>query len=118
MFRMANLPMDETGARMTRVLQGAREKSGWDTPAQEGRARGVALSFDVGTIVACVAEVSVENKRIRVHKLTGVADVGLVVNPNGAAAQIEGGMAMALSSALFEETIVKDSSLTPVNFGA
>ncbi len=117
-FRLANLPLDEIGARMKKVLEVTREKSGWDRLAPQGRARGVALSFDVGTIVACVAEVSVENGAIRAHKLTGVADVGLLVNPNGAAAQMEGGMNMALSSALFEEALVKNGSLTPPNFGA
>jgi isoquinoline 1-oxidoreductase beta subunit len=117
-FRMINLPLDETGERMKKVLQAARQASGWDAPAPQGRARGLALSYDVGTIVACVAEVSVENGAIRVHKLTGVADVGLIVNPNGATAQMEGGMNMALSSALFEETLVKNGSLTPPNFGA
>jgi len=118
LFRMANLPFDETGDRMRKVLLAAREKSNWDVPAQDGRKRGLALSYDVNTIVACVAEVSLTGKAIRVHKLTGVTDAGFFVNPNGAAAQMEGGMNMALSSALFEETIVKDGSLTPSNFGA
>lgn len=117
-FRLANLPLDETGARMKKVLEVAREKSAWNQPAPEGRARGMALSLDVGTIVACVADVSAVGKDIRVHKLTGVVDAGLFVNPNGAAAQMEGGMNMALSSALFEETLVKNGSLSPSNFGA
>jgi isoquinoline 1-oxidoreductase beta subunit len=118
MFRKANLPMDENGDRMNRVLDVLRDASGWDTPAPQARARGVAMSFDVGTITACVAEVSVNGKEVRVHKLTGAVDAGLIVNPNGATAQMEGGMLMALSSALFEETIVKNGSLTPPNFGA
>ncbi|NCP88205.1 MAG: xanthine dehydrogenase family protein molybdopterin-binding subunit [Anaerolineae bacterium CG_4_9_14_3_um_filter_57_17] len=118
LFRMANLPLDETGARMKKVLEVVREKSGWGLPAPQGRARGMALGYDVNTIVACVAEVSVSGREIRVHQLTGVADAGLFVNPNGAAAQMEGGMNMALSSALFEETTVKDGALTPANFGA
>lgn len=118
LFRLANLPLDETGERMKKVLEAARKTSGWDSPAAPGRARGLALSYDVNTIVACVAEVSVKGREIQVHQLTGVADAGFFVNPNGAAAQMEGGMNMALSSALFEETFVKDGALTPVNFGA
>ncbi len=117
-FRLANLPLDADGARMKKVLEVARIKSGWDTPAPAGRARGLALSYDVKTIVACVAEVSVTAGKIRVHKLTGVVDAGLFVNPNGAAAQTEGGMNMALSSALLEETTVKNGALSPTNFGA
>lgn len=117
-FRVVNLPIDEIGERMKMILQAVRAKSGWDMPAPAGRARGVALSYDVNTIVACVAEVSVENGKIRVHKLTGAVDAGFFVNPDGAAAQMEGGMNMALSSALFEETTVRDGALTPINFGA
>lgn len=117
-FREVNLPMDANGERMKKVLQILREKSEWDAPAPEGHARGMAMCFDVGTITSCVAEVSVNNKEIRVHKLTGVADAGFIVNPNGATAQMEGGMNMALSSALFEETIVKNGSLAPTSFGA
>ncbi|PKN91395.1 MAG: xanthine dehydrogenase family protein molybdopterin-binding subunit [Chloroflexi bacterium HGW-Chloroflexi-6] len=117
-FRVVNLPIDEMGERMKKILEAVRAKSGWDLPAQAGRARGVALSYDVNTIVACVAEVSVEKGKIRVHKLTGAVDAGFFVNPDGAAAQMEGGMNMALSSALFEETTVRDGALTPINFGA
>jgi isoquinoline 1-oxidoreductase subunit beta len=117
-FRMINLPVDEIGERMKKILEVVRAKSGWDMPAPAGRARGVALSYDVNTIVACVAEVSVENGKIRVHKLIGAVDAGFFVNPDGAAAQMEGGMNMALSSALFEETTVRAGALTPINFGA
>lgn len=118
LFRLVNLPMDEIGERMKKVLEVVRQKSDWGMPALQGRARGLALSYDVNTIVACVAEVSVESGKIRVHRLTGVADAGFFVNPNGALAQMEGGMNMALSSALFEETLVQAGSLTPINFGA
>ncbi len=117
-FRVVNLPIDEMGERMKKILAAVRTKSGWELPAPAGRARGVALSYDVNTIVACVAEVSVEKGKIRVHKLTGAVDAGFFVNPDGAAAQMEGGMNMALSSALFEETTVRDGALTPINFGA
>jgi isoquinoline 1-oxidoreductase subunit beta len=118
LFRLVNLPIDAMGERMKKVLETARKKSGWDSPAPTGRARGVALSYDVNTIVACVAEVSAENGKIRVHKLTGAVDAGFFVNPDGAIAQMEGGFNMALSSALFEETLVQDGALTPINFGA
>ena len=70
------------------------------------------------TIVACVAEVSAQDKNVRVHKLTAAVDAGMFINPGGALAQVQGGMTMALSSALFEETTVRNGSLSPQNFGA
>lgn len=117
-FRLLNLPVDEDGARMRKVLEALRVSSGWGSPVPEGRARGVALSYDVKTIVGCVAEVSLSGKKIRVQRLSAVVDAGFVVNPNGARAQVEGGMNMALSSALLEETLIKDGALAPTNFGA
>ena len=117
-FRLLNLPVDEDGARMRKVLEALRVSSGWGSPVPEGRARGMALSYDVKTIVGCVAEVSLSGKKIRVQRLSAVVDAGFVVNPNGARAQVEGGMNMALSSALLEETLIKDGALAPANFGA
>jgi isoquinoline 1-oxidoreductase beta subunit len=87
-------------------------------PAPAGRARGVACCVDYGTVVANVAEVSVEDGQIRVHKVTAAVDPGVIVNPDGVRAQVEGSVIMGLSSALLEETTVVDGVLSPANFGA
>ena len=50
--------------------------------APAGRAHGVALHQSFGTIVAQVAEVSVEGKEIRVHRVVCAIDCGIAVNPN------------------------------------
>ena len=65
-----------------------------------------------------VAEVSVEGGQIRVHKVTAAVDAGVIVNPDGVAAQVEGNVIMGVSSALLEEAIVVDGVLSPANFGA
>ncbi|NQD92027.1 xanthine dehydrogenase family protein molybdopterin-binding subunit, partial [Pseudomonas sp. CrR25] len=51
------------------VLDLAAEKAGWGTPLPAGRARGVAVHASFGSFVAQVAEVSVENGAIRVHRV-------------------------------------------------
>ena len=102
-FRLNHLPSDETSQRRKRVLETAAEKAGWGSTLPEGRALGVANSIDVGTAVAQVAEVSVEQDEIRVHKVTSVVDPGLVINPDGATAQIQGAIIMGLSSTLIEK---------------
>ncbi len=115
-FRLRHLPDTPLGQRFRRVLETAAENAGWGTPAPAGRARGIACSVDVNTVVAQVAEVSVQDGQIRVHRVTAVMDPGLVINPNGAKAQTEGSIIMGLSSTLFEEVTVADGQVVPANF--
>ena len=81
-----------------------------------GRARGIACCTDVDTKVAQVAEVSVENGRIRVHKITAAMDCGLVINPNGAAAQVQGNVMWGVGSALIESVTIRDGAVVAGNF--
>ena len=117
-LRLRHLPEGRTGERLAGVLRAAADRAGWNSPAPAGRARGVACCADFGTMVACVAEVSVEGGQIRVHKVTAAVDPGVIVNPNGVAAQVEGNVIMGVSSALLEEATVADGVLGPGNFGA
>lgn len=70
---------------------------------QEGRALGIAAARykNKGAWLAAVAEVSIDEE-IRVQRLWLCADVGLVVNPQGARNQIEGGAIQAVSWTLKE----------------
>ena len=53
------------------------------------------------TDVAQVAEVSVaQDGTVRVQRVICAVDCGLVVNPDGVAAQMEGGIAFGLTAAL------------------
>jgi isoquinoline 1-oxidoreductase subunit beta len=115
-FRLAHLTTDEIGQRRKKALETAAEKAGWGSSLPEGRALGIATSTDVGTVVAQVAEVSVEQGEIRVHKVTSVVDPGLVINPDGATAQIQGSIVMGLSSTLVEEVTIEDGQLAANNF--
>lgn len=115
-FRLAHLGHEEIDQRRRKVLQTAAEKSGWGSALPAGRALGVATSTDVNTVVAQVAEVSVEAGEIKVHKVISVVDPGLVINPDGAIAQTQGSIIMGLSSALVEEVYIEDGQLTADNF--
>ncbi|HJV50379.1 MAG TPA: xanthine dehydrogenase family protein molybdopterin-binding subunit [Noviherbaspirillum sp.] len=95
------------------VLNAAVEKAGKPAP---GRAHGVALHQSFGSIVAEVAEVSVENNEIRVHKVTCAVDCGIAVNPDGIAQQIESAVIFGLSAALFGEVTIKDGRVEQQNF--
>jgi len=87
------------------VLQRAAAMAGWGSTLPRDRARGLAVVECFGTRVAEVAEVSVEaNGVIRVHRVDAAVDCGLVVNPDQALAQIQGGIIFGLSATLFRRT--------------
>ena len=116
-FRLDHLPDDALGQRMRAVLEAAAERSGWGTPPPEGRARGIACCADAGSVVAEVAEVSLnqDTGRIRVHQVVAAMDCGLTINPDGAIAQVEGAIVMGASAALIEEITVKDGHVEAGN---
>ncbi|WP_151636416.1 xanthine dehydrogenase family protein molybdopterin-binding subunit [Noviherbaspirillum aerium] len=95
------------------VLDAAVAQAGKPGP---GRAHGVALHASFGSIVAQVAEVSMEGNDIRVHKVTCAIDCGLAVNPNIIAQQMESGIVFGLSAALFGEVTIKNGRVQQQNF--
>jgi len=103
--------------RHLRALQLAAEKAGWGSKPPEGRARGVAVHESFGSIIAEVAEVSVDaDKSIRVHKVTCAVDCGTAVNPLGIEAQVQGAIAYGLSAVLHSELTLKDGRVEQSNF--
>ncbi|HLS81186.1 MAG TPA: xanthine dehydrogenase family protein molybdopterin-binding subunit [Steroidobacter sp.] len=98
------------------VLERAAWMAGWGAPPPPGRGRGIALVESFGTIVAQTAEVEVVDGRIKVHRVCVAADCGEVVHPDGAAAQIEGGVLFGLSAALYNEITIRDGRVVQSNF--
>jgi isoquinoline 1-oxidoreductase beta subunit len=102
--------------RFATALELAAEKAGWGTPAPPGRARGLAVHESFGSIVAEVAEVSVEEGRIKVHAVTCAVDCGSAVNPLGVEAQIQSAIVFGLSAALYGKLTMKDGHVQESNF--
>ncbi|HVZ42849.1 MAG TPA: molybdopterin cofactor-binding domain-containing protein [Ramlibacter sp.] len=114
-FRLRHL-RDE---RMRRVLRAAADAFGWKpSPAPSGRGFGVACSVDAGTCVATIAHVAVDAKSgaVRALRLVCAQDMGIVVNPEGAKMQIEGGLAMGLGYTLSEEVRFQGGDVLDRNF--
>ncbi len=99
------------------VLNLAADKGGWGTPMAAGRARGIAVHESFGSWVAQVAEISVADGRIRVHKVVSAVDCGRVVNPLSAQAQVESAVVYGLSAALHGAITLKDGKVEQTNFG-
>jgi len=113
-YRLALLQKEP---RHRALLQLAADKAGWGKAPAAGRARGLALHASFGSIIAQVAEVSVEPKnRIRVHRVTCAVDCGLAVNPLGVEAQLQGAVAFGLGAVLHSELTFKDGRVQQSNF--
>ncbi len=85
--------------RLKRVLEVAAEKAGWGRTMPRGHGMGLAChAYDGRTYGAAVAEASVAEGRLRVHRITCALDCGFAVNPSGLEAQVEGGLAFGLSA--------------------
>ena len=99
-----------------RVLNMVAEKSGWGQPLPAGRKLGVAVMEGYGTYLAQVAEVSVNGKDIKLHRMVVVADVGTMINPNIVMQQIESSVIYGMSSAMYDEITVKNGRVQQTNF--
>ena len=102
--------------RFANVLKLAADKSGWGRPLPAGRFRGVALMEGYDTYMAQVAEVSMEAGEPRVHRVTVVADLGRMVNPDTVEAQIQSGIIFGLSTALWGEITLDKGRVQQTNF--
>lgn len=108
--------------RLTTLLRAVGELSGgWKRGpfvAEDGtrRARGVAMASPFGSQAAVIAEVSLENGRVKVHDIWQAIDPGSIVNPAIIEAQVNGASALGLSQVLLEEALYKDGVPTARNY--
>jgi len=118
LFRLKHIQDDHAGMRLRKVIEAVVEKSGYkDGLLVNGRAMGLAASTDINTPVAHVAEVSLEDGKIKVHKVTCAIDPGVAINPDQIRAQCEGSIIMGLSASMFEEMKVEKGVLKPTIYG-
>ena len=86
--------------RLLGALELAAAKADWGKPLPAGHGRGIALSNNIGSFTAQVAEVSVEQGKLRVHRVVCAVDCGHVINPALVEQQIQSGIAYGLSAAM------------------
>jgi isoquinoline 1-oxidoreductase beta subunit len=103
-------------ARALTVLDLAADKAGWGTPLPAGRARGIAYMESYGSLCAEVAEVSVGQDGVRVHRVVVALDCGDIVNPDSVEAQLMGSVVQGLSATLGEAITLKNGAAEQRNF--
>jgi len=91
---------DYDAARYAETLQLVREKSGWDTDTP-GIYRGVSAYYCHNSYVAQVLDLVVNDTGPQVHKVWCAIDCGIVVNPDAAINQVEGGIVDGIGHAMY-----------------
>ncbi len=115
-------PVSNHGAlRLANVLKKVRSQSNWGGELGENEGMGVAITYGqertMPTWIACVAHVHVNksNGKVTVKKLSLTVDCGTVIHPDGALAQVEGGVLWGLSLALHEGNEIKKGQISKTN---
>jgi CO/xanthine dehydrogenase Mo-binding subunit len=102
--------------RFRRVLELAASKAGWGRKLVTGSGMGICLSPYGQTCVACIAEVTVKDGALKVNKLWVAVDCGRLINPLGAANQIEGGIVWSLTGLLYGGVPIRNGRCVHRNF--
>jgi isoquinoline 1-oxidoreductase beta subunit len=102
--------------RLLGVLNLAADKAGWSQPLPAGRFRGVAAVFNVGTYSAQVAEISVNQGKVKVHRVVAAVDCGQVVNPAIVQQQIRSAVVYGLTAALKGSITIDKGRVQQANF--
>jgi isoquinoline 1-oxidoreductase subunit beta len=113
-FRRAML-QHPRGQRQLAVLDLIAEKAGWDRPPP-GHFFGIAALQAFGSYIGSVAEVSVHNKIVTLHRVVTAIDCGVAVHPDNIQAQLEGGMVYGLTAAVRGEITLEHGAVRQQNF--
>jgi isoquinoline 1-oxidoreductase subunit beta len=115
-FRRALL---KDAPRWLKVLDMAAEQSGWGAPLPKGSGHGIAIHAAFKSIVAEVAEVTVDAKgALRLDKVTCAIDCGSAIHPDTVVGQMESGIIYGLTAALYGEITVKGGRVVEDQFSS
>jgi isoquinoline 1-oxidoreductase beta subunit len=98
------------------TIRQVADNAGWGRKLPKGRALGLSFYFSHAGHVAEIAEVSVDaDKKVDIHKVWVVADIGLVVNASGAENQCQGSVIDAIGTLAAQSIRVKDGAVQESN---
>ncbi|WP_420345325.1 molybdopterin cofactor-binding domain-containing protein [Pelagibius sp.] len=116
-FRLGLLQDNPRGREL---LQRVAGKAGWGAPETRGgeTALGLAFAGYGDSMAAGIAEVALDRNsgRLAVTRFWAAVDAGLIVAPDNALAQIEGGIIFGLSSALKESITIAGGEVVQSNY--
>jgi len=104
-----------TDPRARKVVEHVARMAGWQAglPAGTGTGRGIGFAQykNMAAYAAVIAEVEVDES-VRVLRVWCAADSGLVINPDGAINQLEGGIVQGISWALKEGVRLDETGIS------
>jgi len=103
-------------SRLAHVVKTAAKYANWGKPLPDGVGRGISASYNQGAWVAEIAEVSVRNRALKIDRIVTVIDCGLIVNPQAAENQVQGGIIEGVSATLMGEITVTSGIVDQSNF--
>ncbi len=98
------------------VLNAVAAKADWGKPAVQGVHRGLAQFMGFNSYTAAVAEISMNNDKLKVHRIVAATDCGTAVNPAQIERQIAGSFVYGLSALFYQECTVKNGRIEQENF--
>ena len=115
-YRLKLLSSDATKLRACLAL--LEEKSAtWRKNVPRNHAVGIACHESFETGVACAVEVSIEDKRPRIHRATIAVDPGVAVNPLTIESQMQGGLGFGVTQLMANGAItLKNGRVEQRNF--
>ena len=109
--------------RHQRVLEFVARQWAWNAPKPKGTGRGLAITdsdyypgYGSSTKAAIVDVSLAESGEPRVERVFIAIDAGTIINPDIVHAQLEGGVAYALTTALMSEITVESGQVQQSNF--
>lgn len=107
--------------RARRLIENVAERCDWASRGAAGSGRGIGLGWarykNKAAYAAVAVEVEVEQE-VRVRRAWCAADAGLVINPDGARNQLEGGIVQAISMTLKEQMRLDAEGRTSLDWDA
>ena len=117
-FRLAHMKDPRARAVIEAVAKKAAWKEGEKGDGTRGRGIGFSKYKNLACYVAVIADVEIDRATgvVRVPRAFAAVDSGLIINPDGLSAQIEGGIVQSVSWTLKEEVRFDKNGILAVDF--
>ena len=105
--------------RARRLVENIAQRCGWSSRRPAGSGRGLGLGWAQYKNRAAYCAVAVEldvDQEVRLRRIWCAADAGLVINPDGARNQLEGGIVQAASMVLKEQVRMEGEGITSLDW--
>jgi nicotinate dehydrogenase subunit B len=117
-FRLAHMKDPRARAVIEAVAKKAAWKDGEKGDGTRGRGIGFSKYKNLACYVAVIADVEIDRATgaVRVPRVFAAVDSGLIINPDGLSAQIEGGIVQSVSWTLKEEVRFDKNGILATDF--